>query len=642
MGFGYRVPQGHWASRIAPYTPPWMMTGGLFATAALAHNQWGTDPTALPWAAAGLAVGGVVLTGVSWLAASTRSTITRAHATLTTALAAGWLTATTITGPMAHPLVDAYLIGGAAAALSWNIRKLLRNTGSEGGGEGGLFEKVGLAKTKIRGEIAVHPNKVVAPLQLPPGELTTDDVQARRTHLAGAMDLPANAVRVQRNPDSEARPDLVIVPQDMLKKPSSWPGPSAPGASIAEPIVVGVYEDGEPAQFWLPGDKAAARNLAHLGITGISGAGKSVGAKNALAEILTRTDVVVWAADPAKGTQTLGPVLPGLDWVELTPEGARRMAGVLPGVIRARADELGKRGHDEWVPGCGIPLLVAWFEEAAELARDNKTFVDIAQKARSAGVVLVLSIQRMSYNNISTDARAQLGNIWCFGVKDIDDAAFVLSDELIEAGANPAAWKANKPGYAYLEAPGIDEDRKVTPMRTYSVTNEQIEQVVTAFAPYRAQLDPLTTAAAGEAYATRHRNAGTVSPITPTTAGPRAWDEGELSDEDDRNPIPLPPDPEPDLDGDEDTEFDDNEPTVDLPQRKPSSAEAQRLFQQALDQLRAAGHTEIGPRDIPESFTTAVRSRSWVSRQMDQLAVGGDLIETDVEGVYRFPQMHAA
>lgn len=636
----YRVPRGHWASRLAPYAPPWLAVVVLHPVAAVMHHAWAGP--ALPWATAALTLLGAVLTGVSWVAASGRAPVTRIHAVITAAATTGYLTAATVIGVTTRPLLDVSLTAGAALAASWNIRKVLRNSREDGEGDGGLFERVKLAGTKVRA-IETKPNRVTAALQLPAGELTTDDVSAQRARIASALDLPATAVRVGRNPESEARPDLVIVPEDVLRRPTVWPGPSSIGGSVAEPLVLGVYEDGEPVQLWLPGDPGVPRNTTHLLVMGMNGSGKSHGARLALTELLTRDDVVVWAADPVKGLQTLGPVVPGLDWCALTPAAAKTMIGCLPAVITARANELGRRGHDQWVPGCGLPFLVVWVEEASTLVRDSTEFIDIAQQARSAGVSLVLSLQRPSFRNITTDVRQQMGAVWCHGVKSLDDAAFALSDELLDAGANPAAWGNRRPGYAYLEAPGVDEQRMPTPSRSYGLDSaDQLTAAITAY-DGRVELDPVTTAAAGDAYARRRTNPqqeGAVVSIT-TARSHRSADpfDEPLSDTADATHEPIPASPEPDLAGDPDADLPTDVPEIRFPTVRPTPAQARELLGRELDRLRAEGREEIGPRDVDTA--TVGRSRPWVSAALANLALRGDLQETDREGVYRLPG-HAA
>src|SRR5690606_15598369 len=191
---------------------------------------------------------------------------------------------------------------------------------------------------------------------------------------------------------------------------------------------------------------------------------------------------------------------------------------------------LGAHGYRSWEPaaatpqtdpahscrkgqacGCpGMPYLVTWFEEAANTLRaiDDDIFTGIAQEARSAGMSLIVSMQRASGYQISTDTRASLPSALCFGLNDDRDATFALPSDVLDAGANPAAWGNKRPGYCYLCAAPIHEDRWSTPSRTFRNDVVALEWVTRAFAPVRATVDPVTaqaaTQVAGNAYTNRN------------------------------------------------------------------------------------------------------------------------------------------
>lgn len=491
-----------------PYALQW--AGGVLTLpiGALAHTMWGDNLTTLPWVTIAMTLAGAALATATFKITSTKKFL-QVHATLSVALGMLWLTAATVTGPFEHPLIDVWLLGMPAVTGSWSIRRLIGRGQKTGDGENGdskLLTSVKLAKTKIVGEIEVGPNRATANLQLPPGQLTADDVTQAKSRLASALSVSPTSVRVAPDPDRHDRATLVVVPQDMLKTSMPWPGPSSPGGSIADPLNVGLYGDGVHADFWLPGDVSAVRNATHMLVMGMNGSGKSYGAKELWTEILTRRDVKLWIADGAKGLQTVGRFAPYADWVEPSAGGAQNMLAVLPAVIEKRASALAEEGLEQWVPGCSLKYLVVWIEEASKVIREADDIADIVQTARSAGVSIVLSLQRPSYTQIPVDVRNQLGCVWCFGVKDNDDAAFALDDALIERGANPAAWKNRKPGYSYLEAPGLDEDRMVEPLRTWKTDGDDaLIDAIAEIDPHQYEMDAVTAAAAGRAYANRTR-----------------------------------------------------------------------------------------------------------------------------------------
>jgi hypothetical protein len=465
--------------------------------AGLATHLWLGRSATLPWTTSGLALLGAALTALTWRAASARSGITRAHATLTTAIASVWLIAATITGPFTPILLQSWVFLGAALSLSWNIRRALRNSGEDEGGS--LFDKVRLAKVQVKA-IDTAQNKVTARLQLPPGETTVEDVQKATDRLAGGLRLHKGAVRVTGDPDDLSQAQMTITPVDMLRHPQPWPGPSAAGGSIAAPIVTGLYEDAEPVALFLPGDKATHRNTTHLGVMGMNGSGKTAFGKLSWTEILTRRDVCLIVLDPSKGEQSVG-FLSGKAHLVIGEKACRAFAKRLPAAITAHASQLGRWGFDQWTPEVferhQLPFVVVWIEEAPRVLEDAALLTRIIQEARSAGIDLVLSLQKATYRQMPTDIRSQLGAVACFGVKELEDAAYLLSEDTIDAGARPDRWQNRRPGALYLEGPGIDEDRFAIPARTFTGQDAQLRADITACDELRAALHPITAAALG-------------------------------------------------------------------------------------------------------------------------------------------------
>lgn len=651
--------------RAKPHLPPWLAGAGTGLASLPAHYFWSGEPGVT----AGLTLASVALTGLTWWAGRSTTQQRRLHSAVTVAAASTWFTAAAIAGPGAGPLGELYFIGAPALALSWNIRQILRKNveGTTAGADGGFLEKVGLAKTQvIRTEVG--PNKASFDLQLPRGELTPDDVSKNLTRIAGALDVPKTAIRVTENPDSASRVMLTVVPLDLLKNTVPCPGPSAPAESISHPVVVGIYEDGNPAVMWFPGDPDEARNAMMLLLMGMTGSGKSEGGLTALAEILTRRDVIVWASDPAKKEQTLGPLLPAIDWAALDMPSTKAMIEALKAVIPARTAWMAKHGYKQWVPACaetqadgspGMPYLVAWFEEAAKTIRetDDDVFTGIAQEARSAGVSLVISLQRASGNQISTDTRASFGSSWCHGVRSEGDARFALDDEVLDAGAAPHVWKDKKPGYAYLVANGVPDDVWATPMRDYLSGVDYLNWVVVTFADTRAHIDPVTAGAAARAV-DRAFTARTRYPLPGTTSEPDKPMRAEFAkgeDEDGYYPGDHDYDeyPPSEADGDEDyeegefidaeEELPEVEQVVQLAPRPPSdesrpkisTAEARAAMEEVLEEFEDEGRDVVGPADFMEYCDRYGRGRSWVSGQVAQFVLAGRLAETNEVGRYR-------
>ncbi|MEV5976139.1 plasmid transfer protein TraB [Streptomyces sp. NPDC052114] len=650
--------------RAKPHVPPWLGMGGVGLAGLVGHLRW-ADSTA---AGVGLTLSSVALSGGAYLIGKTTSRQRRLHSAATTGLASAWLTAACLAGPAAGPLDDLYLMGGPALALSWNLRMLMRHNpeAAAGSSDGGLLEKVGLAGAKF-GATKVEPNKVTASLALEPGEQTNDDVSKSLARLASALDLPKSAVRYQADPGSERRGDLVIVPEDMLAETVQWEGPSNVGGSIADPLVIGRYDDGSPLLLWLPGNPEEGRNSTHVLIAGGTGSGKGDAALNVLTEILSRTDVVVWFSDP-KEFQDFAPLRPGMDWAAGGGIDTEVLVEGVKAAIPARTRWLGAHGYRQWVPeaareqtsskhtcrgdgracGCpGMPFLVTWFEEAANTLRNlgDDAFTGIAQEARSAGVSLVVSLQRPSYDQMSTSTRASIPSVVALGC-DPRDEGFSLPDTVLDAGAHPGAWGNRRPGYCYVVSPGIDETKYAAPGRTsqFTVRAVPVMEMLAQWALRNgASADPITTGAArsvaGTAYTGRTPDTGQ----RPTMA---AVEDDDMDTDD--APAAVNVDPE-DADIDPEEELPEPEPGDDTPifgqetGRKPGPEEARRLFAQALEEFERAGQMVVGPVDFKDWCDRNDLSRPWVSERLAEAYREGRLQETSKTGRWRIvPTLAAA
>nr|WP_011666308.1 transfer protein [Streptomyces laurentii]BAC21266.1 putative transfer protein [Streptomyces laurentii] len=622
-----------------PFVPPWIVTGLVGVAGGGANFAWDGSP----WAGIGLTLGSVALTAVTWTAGARSGRQLRLHSAITVASASAWTTAAAVSGPFSGPLGNLYLMGGGILALSWNIRRVLVAGGlveTSGTSDKGLMEKVGLARTLLK-NVKVEPNKVTAAYELPAGESDQRGPRQRpRDRLASALDVPTTAIRIEHDPDSARRGRIVIVPEDMLKDPTIWPGPYAPGESVAEPLRIGVYDDG--SDLLLPLLAAI-----HILVMGMTGSGKTEGALDLLAGAAEPARiVVVWLADAAKAGQDFQPLVPALDWAALDTPSAAAMVASVQTVIPARTAWLRDHGYRAWEPaaaerqtdrkhscrkdgkacGCeGIAYLLAWFEEAAKLLRElgDDVFTGIAQEARSAGVTLVVSMQRASGYQLSTDTRASLPAAMCFGVKG-DDASFALPEEVLDAGADPAAWGNKRKGYVYLASAGVDEDLHATPVRTYwtgpsGEYERMAEYVVTQFETIRAAIDAVTADAAtkfaGKFFTDRRARAFGEAPAQGAgrilTAEQDVDQEHELVDAEDADVDPtaeiLRPERTP----------------LSPPASKPGPEEARELLDELVRMLAGMGPGTVAVKDLGPYLEQLGRDRSWVSKEMKRLAEEG-------------------
>lgn len=653
-----------WKAAKHPRMRPWIAAAAEVPATFAAHQAWGDSPIA----AVGLTVAAGALTAATWWAGMGTKPARRIHATLSTAAGTSYLVVGTVADPLDPALLSTLIIGGAVAAGSWNIRQALRvNVDSDknaGAVETGVLTKaIGDARVALRGKPKIEPNKVTAPLQLAAGQVTSDDLGNRIKHIAGELGVSPTSIRIVPDPDRADQATLVVVPKDELKTVTPWPGPSAPGGSITEPIVIGIYEDGQEAVLWLPA--GPGRNATHFLAAGMNGSAKSTGLSVVAAEVLTRYDVIMWAVDPSKGMQTFAAFLPYLDWVEMTEAGGNQMIDALSQVITARANELGRHGFKNWTPEAfeklGMPYMVVWIEEAAKFFRNGTEMEGLVMEARSAGISVEISLQRPSATSMPTDVREQLGGVLCFGVKGSTTADMALPDDVRDAGARPEAWENRRPGYCYLVAPGVDEERYATPLRTYLIDDDQITGAL-AILP-RTPIDPVTAAAAGEAYANRTQYGTDIPPAGSDT--PRqetivmSQDENEAAE---KALLEKQVDREIDASVGGDPDDDGYVPDVDADQEIPPAAGTWSFGQAAppqeektpeagmealmamLDEFRAEEREFIGPKDFgPFGKGERIgRSRAWVSGALGDLSDAGiHLSETDGPGVYRllYPEM---
>ncbi|MFF4918924.1 plasmid transfer protein TraB [Streptomyces tendae] len=634
--------------RAMPHLPPWLGVGGVGLAGGGASLLWADSAAA----GVGLTLSSVALTAATWWAGRSTSAQRRLHSAITVAAGSAWFTAAALAGPLSGPLPDLYAMGGATLALSWNIRMMLRTSDGTTGdnGDKGLLAKVGLARAQI-GAAKVEPNRVTAPVALEPGEQTNDDVTKSLRRLASALDVPASAVRYQADPDSERRGELVIVPEDMLRDSVAWPGPSLPGGSIADPLVIGRYDDGSPLMLWLPGSPKEKRNSTHVLIAGGTGSGKGETALNLQTEILSRRDVIVWFSDP-KSFQDFRPLLPAYDWAVEGGAATEAMVEAIKAAIPARTRWLGAHAYRQWVPeaaqqqtspghscrqdgracGCaGMPFLVAWMEEAANTLRalGDDAFTGIAQEARSAGISLVISLQRPSYDQMSTSTRASLPSVIALGCDERDEG-FSLPDAVLDAGAHPGAWGNRRPGYCYVVSPGIPEDRYASPGRGWHFP-ERVLPMLEVLADWAARNgaspDPITAQAAasvvGKAFTDRKG-----SPAAAPAAQEEDDMDSSLVDPEDAGIDPEAELPEPEQ-GDDAPMFGQEAG------RKPSPAEARELFARALEEFEAAGQMIVGPKDFQEWCDRHGLSRPWVSARLTEAYREGRLKETGKAGRWR-------
>ena len=628
----------HGASRLLTYAPPWAAWLILPVLSSVAYVAWGRNPVAAPWmsmAAFALVAGLVPFT---WRVLRPRDEVLRWMGTVSAGLGGFWFIVGMLVGPLTRGVIDAWGFGGFGICVFWTIRRLVVNGAAEQSTEKDTPLVKALAGARIRSANEID-GRVVGELEVNRGEQTVKDLQGARETIEAALPggVRPGALRIAKHPTDAGRARYAIVPTDPLAGEIAWPGPSAPGASIADaPVPIGMYEDGTVAEVWLCGDDSIGRALAHWLVMGMNGSGKSQTWVMVMADALTRYDFELHASDHVKATQTFGPLLRYMTTVASSLKDAKALINWARDEAAKRFAYFGERGIKQWEKGCGFPLSMVWIEEAPDVVSDSAAFTKLVEQVRSAGIIVVVSMQLAKHDRIDTTARAQLAATLCHGVRDGQDATYALPDAVLDAGAAPDDWGNRKPGYAYLVAPGVDEEMWPVPLRTFRARDPQIAAALAEWATAVREIE--------------------AAPGTLVESGL----EGEMVDADDLDSDdgedgmePIPPTLEPDLKIDADqpiTPPTDQQNLAFGGQQGPklSTEQARAVVQQHLRSLAEQGQTHTQPAHVCAMKPATTRSREWVRQELNRLCEEADTGEialerdvADMPGVYRIvaPQL---
>lgn len=450
-----------------------------------------------------VAISCLILSAIAWkLFSQRKAQFIATHATITVILAHAWLIVAIWQDKgewiFGAPAFYAFFYGSVIVALSWCIRRWAMREEDSGEEYKNPFEQAGLGSARIDG----YNSREVAGgrrfrLKLPIGK-TVEDAKKARVELAHIAGKPRNLVHVSETSSGiEGAVDVLILDDDPFKDKIVWQGPEHAGDSITSPISYATYDTGERPQLYIAGKNGASSQ--HFLTMGMPGTGKSKAWQAIYGTVLNRREVSVVFGDPAKAMQTGGPLAAGLEWFETTYDGCLEQMEAIKRAIPARTDYLTARGLDHWVRGCGINFLIFHLEEAARFAEVDD-LIELVEAARSAGIAIVISLQRATNDRLKTSARFNLGGNMCFGVKMKRDAAFGLSEYAIEAGATPHLWQDRYPGRHYLEVTGIDPRMAGHPLMVDWVDTSRLEHEVDCGNSVRTPLDTTTADALGAAY----------------------------------------------------------------------------------------------------------------------------------------------
>ncbi|MEV0626022.1 hypothetical protein [Nonomuraea wenchangensis] len=627
-------------SKLVTLGTPWLVGVFGFGLATALHFILYSPDTIGGWSSF-TTICVLILTGVTYGQSHARGPWGRVHTTASTFLAGMWTVAVIISGPGHAVLWRLGVVGGITLALTWNIRSVIRMKGWDQPGVisdplaflfGRGAEKAGMHEVEAR-TIKATAHKVEGEVQLQEGKHIAEDLQKRVAYVESGIGLPPGSITASIDPDDASKAKVVVSDARVMKQPIVWPGPSRPGLSIADPIRPGRWQDLDEIEYVFVGH--------HLQMMGQTGAGKSIGgAWNFLAEVITRYDVAVFAADITKGRQTLGPLEESLHRFETTKAGVKAMLGELQAKVKERTNYLASKGLQKWKRGCGLTYWLIWLEEFPDIFdcltdKEQESFLSMVKAIRSAGGTIVMSLQRSDYSQMPTLVRGQLAKM-CFGVENSADASFGLSERQQDAECRPELWTNAQPGMAYLDAPTIGEGRFAMPLRTYAwgldergeFDDERANQAMRAHAadwPAAAkQVDPST------AEVTRLANGERVRPTFPA----------ELEEDDEEDDVrnvaseyQTTDDPDPELTAgldDEIPDLEEGEPPLTFapPAQAMTAQERGAALMKRLQELWDEGARDFSSGDLKPLWESTDMSRSWVQKQLKRL------VEADILSGY--------
>ena len=451
----------HHISRGMMLIPPWIGAFLVLPAGAILHKGWPHW-----WAALAILFAAFLLGVLAWCTAHDRSRDHRMHLAATIAATALFLAAADLFG-FGSAVWFCWIVVIWSVALSWNIRGGARHGAMQemlGHVLGAAHESAGLegATVQIKGPSG---RALKAQVRGVPGAHTAKDIGDRAAYVESAAGLAPGSLAYAPDDRDRGVAGLTISDPRSIEEPRPYPGAYAAGASVAQPLRVGLWQTGADALMRLV-------PVFHLIIAGMTGAAKSTGwGWSILAELITRHDVKVYAADITKGDQTLGPFrpclatdAPGCEQGILTERGdvARFLAWV-QAQIRPRTDYLAGKGLQAWREGCGIPLIVVWLEEAPDIVNaltddQAEEWVSSMKAARSAGIMFVYSCQRPDWTQLPTIARAQFAGRVACGVNTSGDADLCLTERQGRANVEPEQWADRKPAMAYLDGPWVTDE----------------------------------------------------------------------------------------------------------------------------------------------------------------------------------------
>lgn len=544
-------------SKLLPFFAPHFLGPFITVSGIIAHNAWGIH---LPAAAIMPIVTLSIVAGLSfltWRYAIPRNVVIRWHAVATVASAGLCFFLLQVFGGSVNPLALSFspfsvalkwpsalaqlsLVVGFISAVSWNIRRLevIRGEGEEQKQEEPA-DWHGIKKPRSSRVIDQDGNVTRLRARLDGGQISDDVARVVRRMGSDVGAIP-NGVRVIPSDEVEGEVEIAFFWRDLLRNTVEWYGPDSIGMSCAMPVSIGVNEEQVIVMLSLVGNYDKHIAPSHLKIGGMPRSGKGILVILLLLNYMGRIDCMICLSDHSKGEQMIGLVRPGIVrekfWVEQDEAGCLNMAKAIVRSIRDRNMKLGQHGYSSWTPKAAqdpnlrMPAIFFFVEEAASLiSKAPQTYTRIANEGLSAGVFMIVSLQRLSHSQVPTDLRAALASGICFGTDDDMDASFVLDESTMSTGVDPGQWKTRHPGRFMCSVNGVDDRVNLTPGRTFfGMTQEDFEnyarEVSGALRHAGMAPDPVTRASLGPAFEAYVSGQPVVPETASRPAGPVSFD----------------------------------------------------------------------------------------------------------------------
>lgn len=411
--------------------------------------------------------------------------IEKAYVAFVTGYAGGWLSAATMLGPLAPGLTLIWMVGAIILGLPWwahhrrrakvRMRRTMEAwpvTARKCGIEGAELTSTDIDEYGWKGRIVLGAGQTVA------------DLFGIIPRLESSLRTAPGRVRIKPDPGNAGQATIRVLERDPHAEPIPFPD-EPEFATITEPHMIGLFEDGEPVNILF--------NARHILIGGLTGGGKSGLVNDILAWLVRCRDAAIWGID-LKGGLELGPWEPCLQRPLATDNAtAEQLLADARAEIDRRTVVLGAQGKRQWTPTPDAPALVVLIDEYAELSQEARDIVDsIVRLGRALCVSVIASTQRPTQKVMGDGAvRSQMDTRICTRVAEAGQVNLILTQ-----GSYSAGWRADlldAPGKFLVRSPDPDHQQP-NRARGCLLTDTDVERIVAHYRDHRPTLPAPGTA----------------------------------------------------------------------------------------------------------------------------------------------------